>query len=65
MSACEKCWSDAYMRMLTDPSKSQSDHYQHLLEERKDDPCSAHACGHGVPRDQLCSRCVDGQEIAS
>jgi DNA-directed RNA polymerase subunit M/transcription elongation factor TFIIS len=37
--ACEKCWSDAYSRMLADPSKAQTDHYYDLLEERKDNPC--------------------------
>lgn len=40
MAACEKCWSDAYMRMVDHPMKSQSEHYQDLLEERKDNPCS-------------------------
>ena len=36
---CEKCWSDAYLRALSDPSKDQTDHYFDLLEERKDNPC--------------------------
>lgn len=40
MSACEKCWGDAYMRMLDHPMKSQTGHYQDLLEERKDNPCT-------------------------
>jgi hypothetical protein len=40
MPACEKCWGDAYMRWLAHPSKSQSEHYLDLLEERKDNPCS-------------------------
>ena len=40
MSACEKCWADAYVRMRLNPSKSQAEHYQDLLEERKDNPCS-------------------------
>ena len=39
MSACEKCWGDAYMRMLANPSKAQAEHYRDLLEERKDNPC--------------------------
>ena len=38
--ACEKCWGDAYLRMRHDPSKTQSDHYRELLEERKDAPCT-------------------------
>lgn len=37
---CEKCWSDAYNRMLSFPSKSQTDHYFDLLKERKDIPCT-------------------------
>lgn len=40
MSACEKCWRDAYMRTLSHPSKSQTEHYYDLLEERKDKPCT-------------------------
>lgn len=34
--ACEKCWGDAYMRMLGDPSRSQADHYADLLAEVRD-----------------------------
>ena len=40
MSACEKCWSDAYHRMLADPSKGQAEHYQDLIRERENDPCT-------------------------
>ena len=40
MSCCEKCWADAYLRMLTNPMKSQSEHYHDLLIEREDNPCS-------------------------
>jgi len=40
MSVCEKCWGDAYMRMLSEPTKSQSEHYYDLLQERKDNPCT-------------------------
>ena len=40
MSACEKCWGDAYLRTLYNPVKSQADHYRDLLEERKDKPCT-------------------------
>lgn len=39
MAACEKCWSDAYMRYLSNPDKSQSEHYSDLILERKDNPC--------------------------
>lgn len=42
MTACEKCWADAYQRMMfVNPLKSQTEHYHELLEERKDDPCRA------------------------
>lgn len=40
MSACEKCWADAGLRILNHPLVSQSEHYQDLLEERKFSPCS-------------------------
>ena len=40
MAACEKCWGDAYLRMRMNPSKDQVEHYNDLLEERKDNPCS-------------------------
>ena len=42
MSCCEKCWSDAYIRMLcnSESLKTQADHYRELLEERKDRPFS-------------------------
>ena len=36
---CETCWADAYSRSLSDTSKTQTDHYNDLLEERKDNPC--------------------------
>lgn len=40
MTMCEKCWADAYTRSLSDTGKTQSEHYQDLLNERKDSPCS-------------------------
>lgn len=39
MMACEKCWSDAYFRSQWN-GKSQTDNYQDLLKERKDNPCT-------------------------
>ena len=39
MAACEKCWGDAYMRMLA-TGKGQHECYFELLAERKDNPCS-------------------------
>jgi len=47
MAACEKCWQDAYRRMLEHPMKSQTEHYQDLLEERKNNPCSKEEQKHG------------------
>jgi hypothetical protein len=38
--ACEKCWGDAYLRMRSNPYKTQAEHYRELLEERKGNPCS-------------------------
>lgn len=39
MSACEKCWGDAYMRNLSN-GLGQAENYKILLEERKDRPCT-------------------------
>ena len=38
MSACEKCWRDAYLRSIGS-GKSQTECYYELLEERKNNPC--------------------------
>jgi hypothetical protein len=38
--ACEKCWGDAYLRHLANPSKSQAEHYRELLEDRMNFPCT-------------------------
>lgn len=40
MASCEKCWRDAYFMTLSDPMKGQSEHYQDLIAERKDEPCT-------------------------
>lgn len=37
MSACEKCWADAF---LAAHSESQADAYQRLLAERREHPCT-------------------------
>jgi len=39
MSACEKCWGDAYMLSMRN-GRAQHENYSRLLEERKDNPCS-------------------------
>mgnify|MGYP003405464791 len=55
MASCEKCWTDAYFRVFENPMKSQAQHYQDLIDEREDTPCS--------PEDQagidagICSKC--------
>ena len=41
MTACEKCWADAGKRVFSDPSKSKTEHYIDLLDERRDQPCAA------------------------
>jgi hypothetical protein len=38
--ACEKCWGDAYLRWMSNPEKTQAEHYQDLLDERLNTPCS-------------------------
>jgi hypothetical protein len=40
MACCEKCWGDAYIRWMAEPSKTQAEHYQDLLAERILHPCS-------------------------
>jgi hypothetical protein len=40
MSACERCWGDAY-RLSLDTGEDQPTSYKRLLEERKNNPCSA------------------------
>ena len=39
MSACEKCWEDAYLRSFG-TGKSQAECYQELLYERTNKPCT-------------------------
>lgn len=39
MTACEKCWGDAYMRSRA-TGKSQGECYAELLKERKNTPCT-------------------------
>lgn len=40
MASCEKCWGDAYMRVYSNPTKSQEEHYRDLIEERKENQCT-------------------------
>ena len=56
MVACEKCWADAFGRTQDHPMKSQAEHYQDLIEERKFSPCTPeqqkgekHTMNNGVP----------------
>jgi len=46
MSACEKCWGDAFMRASVS-SRSQVEEYGLLLVERKDNPCTPEQQGGG------------------
>lgn len=39
MTACEKCWADAALRVAL-LGGSQVQHYQDLLRERANHPCS-------------------------
>ena len=39
LMACEKCWGDAYLRML-ETGKAQTECYHELLAERVLKPCS-------------------------
>ncbi len=39
MPSCERCWADAYLRSYGS-HKSQSECYEELLKERKNNPCS-------------------------
>lgn len=34
MVLCQKCWDDAHLRMMDDPTKTQTDHYLDLIKER-------------------------------
>ncbi len=51
---CEKCWSDAYVRMMM-RGGAQADHYQDLLRERADEPCDPYSSGTWIP----CPGCQD------
>ena len=39
MSACEKCWSDAYLLKRVN-GKDQVDNYNFLIKQRVDSPCT-------------------------
>jgi len=55
MASCEKCWGDAYTRTHTNPMKSQTEHYQELINERKDNPCTPEQqAGHDAT---VCKKC--------
>jgi len=55
MASCEKCWCDAYYRSIEDPMIPQAVHYQNLIEERKENPCTAEEQA-GIDAG-LCSKC--------
>jgi len=37
---CKKCWDDAALRYALDHSKALHEHYNDLIDEREDNPCS-------------------------
>lgn len=39
MSACEKCWGDAFRRAYGS-GRSQAECYEEILAERRDTPCT-------------------------
>lgn len=55
MASCEKCWGDAYLRSIENPMIPQAIHYQNLINERINNPCT--------PEEQagidalICSKC--------
>lgn len=55
MSSCEKCWGEAYRLELANPTVSQAEHYQNLIEERQDNPCTPEQQA-GEDAD-ICPRC--------
>jgi hypothetical protein len=58
--SCEKCWSDAYLRWMSDPSKTQAEHYKDLIDERQDNPCFV-AANETVSISALWLRNIDGK----
>lgn len=56
MSACEKCWGDAFLAARH--GEDQSDAYRRLLRERKDTPCTPEQqCGDVHERSAGACRC--------
>jgi len=65
MAGCEKCWADAYRRTLDHPMKSQTEHYQDLLEERKDNPCTPEEQKYGKKRNSIIDKSISlGNKMA-
>jgi len=58
MASCEKCWGDAYMRTLTNPMKSQAEHYQDLIKERRGEKACTpeQQAGHDATECKKCGR---------
>lgn len=55
MASCEKCWSDAYVRSIENPMKTQTEHYQDLLKERIEYRCTPEQQA-GISAD-FCPKC--------
>lgn len=43
MTACERCWDDAYLRSLATPT-SQAEAYEYLVAVRKEDMTELAKC---------------------
>lgn len=57
MSACERCWTDAYMRTMSEPGTDQATHYAALVAERAGNPCSPEdQAGPGATECTACGR---------
>jgi len=43
LTACERCWDDAYLRSRATP-ESQAEAYEYLIEVRNDDEAERRKC---------------------
>jgi len=56
MAACEKCWGDAYKRMIT-TGLDQAECYKQILFERREEPCSPEEqAGEGATKCPKCKK---------
>lgn len=62
MSACERCWCDAYKASMDDPEHSQTEHYQRLLKERENHTCIKEAV---AEERESCAKLCESLRFAS